>query len=328
MTLHHRIPWLWKDPKGRLFLFGAVLAMVIFWLAVEKRRAKTFQGTNPETAKPAALQTAATTAVSVDNNLPLMKRPSGPAPAPKTLVVERAEDAPQLEVFTSQEESVGSVFAAYGRLVPCELVITVDSARIDTPIIGLVTEDVYGPNGDLVIPAGTEVHGRAQLDRMRERIASQTAWVIVFQDGRELRVSGLALNQAVDPRGGGWDIADGSAGLKGDVVKTDNLAEIKYFAATALAGLGQGFQSQNLTVANGTVIQSQEGTVKQALATAAAQSASAYAQQILQRIQQDGFYVRVPAGATFYLYVTETLDQAQAEIAGTKLKGAQPGRNQ
>jgi hypothetical protein len=42
-----------------------------------------------------------------------------------------------------------------------------------------------------------------------------------------------------------------------------------------------------------------------------------YAQQILTSIERDGFYVRVPAGKQFYLYVTQTLDQDDAKIGGT-----------
>ena len=36
-----------------------------------------------------------------------------------------------------------------------------------------------------------------------------------------------------------------------------------------------------------------------------------YAKQIQDVIARDGFYVRVPAGRQFYLYVTETVDQAK-----------------
>ena len=44
-----------------------------------------------------------------------------------------------------------------------------------------------------------------------------------------------------------------------------------------------------------------------------------YAQQILDTIQRDGFYVRVPAGKEFYLYVTQTIDKSDAVLGGTRL---------
>jgi hypothetical protein len=44
-----------------------------------------------------------------------------------------------------------------------------------------------------------------------------------------------------------------------------------------------------------------------------------YAQQILQTIERDGFYVRVPAGKQFYLYITQTIDEQDANIGGALL---------
>ena len=56
----------------------------------------------------------------------------------------------------TEPKSLSSVYAPFGRLISCETVITVDSTSIQTPIMGLVTEDVYH-RGKLVIPAGTRV---------------------------------------------------------------------------------------------------------------------------------------------------------------------------
>lgn len=109
-----------------------------------------------------------------------------------------------------------------------------DSSSIRTPIIGLITEDVYF-GGHLIISAGTEVHGVAQVDRDRERIASGNRWTLVFQDGEELTLNGLALDRETDTNGVGWGITDGSAGLRGRLLKTDDLAEIKLFAASFLS---------------------------------------------------------------------------------------------
>ena len=38
-----------------------------------------------------------------------------------------------------------------------------------------------------------------------------------------------------------------------------------------------------------------------------------YAQQIADSIKRDGFYVRVPAGKQFYLYVMQTIDLKKAK---------------
>jgi hypothetical protein len=52
-----------------------------------------------------------------------------------------------------------------------------------------------------------------------------------------------------------------------------------------------------------------------------------YAQQILQAIERDGFYVRVPAGKQFYLYVTQTLDEQDAKIGGSLASDLPPAQS-
>ena len=202
-------------------------------------------------------------------------------------------------------------FAPFGRVIQCELIVTVDSSSINTPVIGLVTENVYH-HGHLIIPVGTEVHGSAQVDRVRERIACDGRWTLVWQTGEELRVSGLALDREKDADGDGWGITDGSAGLRGRLIKRDDLAEIKMFAATLLSGAAEAFTEKRATAFGSFAIPS--------LTNAPLQGAQAvldrYANQIQQSIERDGFYVRVPAGKQFYLYVTQTLDRADAKIGG------------
>jgi hypothetical protein len=129
------------------------------------------------------------------------------------------------------------LFLPYGRLLRRKLVNTVDSTNIDTPIIGLVIEDAWN-DGRLIIPAGTEVHGVAQKSPVRERIGSDRQWFLVFQDGRELPISGSVLDYALT-NSDSWAESDGSAGLRGFVVKSDNYAEAKaILAAMISAGAG------------------------------------------------------------------------------------------
>jgi hypothetical protein len=127
---------------------------------------------------------------------PLVPKPEPPTPPPKTnepprAVVEAAKPTaapppppPPISLFADATAGVpepmtpGTHYAPYGRLIPCETVITVNSASIQTPIVALVTEDIYHA-GRLIIPAGTEVHGTAQTDRHRERIAGGGTWTLV-----------------------------------------------------------------------------------------------------------------------------------------------------
>jgi len=247
--------------------------------------------------------------------IPPVKPPSPPQakqePIPEFTPINLYTESPSAE---PERKPLGKFYAPYGRLIPCELIVTVDSSSIQTPIIGLITEDIYH-DGRLIIPAGTEVHGTAQADRKRERIASSGGWTLVWHTGEELHLNGIALDREKDPNGSGWGITDGSAGLRGTVLKTDNLAELKLFAATLLSGAASA-----LTVNQQTIYGSQlVPTLQNAPLKGAQDVLSVYAQQILETIQRDGFYVRVPAGKEFYLYVTQTIDKSDAAIGGTRL---------
>ncbi len=229
-------------------------------------------------------------------------------PPPEVLPLSLYAETPEAE-----PKELSKNYAPYGRLIPCELIVTVDSSRIRTPIIGLVTDDVYH-QGRLIIPAGTEVHGMAQTDRTRERIASGNNWTLVWHSGEELSLTGIALDRETNPDGQGWGITDGSAGLRGRIIKTDNMAEIKLFAASFLSGAANLLAQREETFVGAVGTPS----IGNAGLEGAQSVLGSYAQQIYQSIQQDGFYVRVAAGKQFYLYVTQTIDKADAAIGGTR----------
>ena len=246
--------------------------------------------------------------------------PMTPPPAPEKRRPEQPPSLPPISLYAETAsdgklpDSLGSDYAPFGRLVQCELVVTVDSSSINTPIIGLVTDDIWH-NGRLIIPAGTEIHGTAKVDRVRERIASNGNWTLVWQGGEELSVNGLALDREKQPDDTGWGITDGSAGLRGELLKSDDLAEIKLFAATFLSGAASGLTEKEQTIFGSQTAPS----LQNAPLVGAQQVLNTYAKQILETIQRDGFYVRVPAGKQFYLYVTQTLDRSKAVIGGTRL---------
>jgi hypothetical protein len=211
---------------------------------------------------------------------------------------------------------LSSIYAPFGRLIPCETITTVDSSTLETPIIGLITENVYF-GGRLVIPAGTEVHGTAQTDHQRERIGSGTSWTLVWQTGEELQLKAIALDREFDnsTNMSGWSLTDGSAGLRGEIIKTDNLAEIKLFAATFLSGAASALTAQQETVF-GPI---NSPTLNNAPFAGAQSVLQTYAQHIYDSIQKDGFYVRVPSGKQFYLYVLQTIDRADASFGGAAI---------
>jgi hypothetical protein len=243
-----------------------------------------------------------------DDGSPANPAPTAPAPLP--ILLYHGND---------QETEVSDNYAPYGRMIPCETVITIDSAKIETPIIGFVTEDVWH-DGKLIIPAGAEVHGKAQVDPYRERIASDNNWILVWRttdrmNGAELPLHGVALDMERNETTGTWQLTDGSAGLKGDILKTDNWAEIKLFAATFLSAATTGLENTTTSsnALTGQTTQTPLDTPKNAALAGASAVLNQYAQQILDSIKRDGFYVRVPAGKQFYLYVTQTIDIDKAQ---------------
>jgi Bacterial conjugation TrbI-like protein len=243
-----------------------------------------------------------------------------PAPTLAPMPEKKNAELPPISLYSESSsdekrpDPLSENYAPFGRLIQCELVITVDSSSISTPIIGLVTDDVWH-DGRLIIPAGTEVHGTAKVDRVRERIASSGNWTLVWHTGEELTVKGLALDREKDQEQNGWGITDGSAGLRGELLKSDDLAEIKLFAATFLSGAASSLTEREHTIFGSQAVPS----LQNAPLAGAQQVLNVYAKQILDSIQRDGFYVRVAAGKQFYLYVTQTVDKSRAVIGGTRL---------
>ena len=272
-------------------------------------------------------------------------------PSPQNIAVQKDESVkPKFHIspvnlYTSRPQkkvenprALSDTYAPYGRMIKCQLVNTVDSANMKTPIIAIVTNDVWH-NGKKVIPAGTEVHGTAQAATLRDRIATAENWVAVWRtqtpdNGKELPLSAIALDYTQDINSKKYSITDGSAGLRGFTVKTDEYAELKMYAALFLKGAGEGVtdllleeasaDDQNTFNGNnnsGSQQNSSDKTTKNqvtvGLAKGGQEVADLYAKRMLDAITRDGVFVRVPAGTTFYLYVQQTIDKAHARAGAT-----------
>jgi hypothetical protein len=210
---------------------------------------------------------------------------------------------------------------------------TVDSSNITTPIIGLVTDDLWW-NGKIIIRADSEVHGVANVDRIRERIASNGEFTFVLNEpdgsGRELVVHGMVLDMEKDATLDSYGITDGSAGLRGDVIRTANNDLIKLYAASLISGIAGAFSSGANGVLGNRVYTNSSSLGMSALqggvinpAVGGTQSVlDRYAEQIGSSIERDGFFVRVPAGKQFYVYCTEAIDLSNAVIAADDVRVA------
>ncbi|MCC6234246.1 MAG: TrbI/VirB10 family protein [Verrucomicrobiales bacterium] len=204
-------------------------------------------------------------------------------------------------------------YAPAGRLIRAVTVNALNSASIETPIIALVTDDVWH-DGQQIVPAGTELHGRAALDRTRDRIVSQGPWTLVWQTGEELVVSGIALDREdAVTRDLNLD-GDGVAGLRGRVIRSQSAEEIRLFAASFLSGVASGLQTRRTTAFGTEVL----GTAQNAALNGAGEVLNAYAREMTEAIRRDGVFVAVPAGHPLYLYVPHTLDLGQLRIGALR----------
>ena len=320
----HRFGFLWKGDFGRLLLAGIAFALIIggvlYWKNLHPAAA-------PKRGHAAAVDAEASQSkvTTFDSDMPIFHVAPTPAPVtPPPLKTERKSEMTLLAFAESNTPRIGDAYAAYGRFLRCKLLITVDSNRIQTPIVGILMEDVYSSGHQLLIPAMAEVHGMAQPDSAESRIGSQNQWVVTWKtpDGQdvELPLSGIALDHTPSPKGSGWTLTDGSAGLRGQEIRTDNLAEIKMLLAQFGAGFAQSFAQsglQSVITANGSVLTSQNNGFQQAGAQGAQNAANLYAQQIADTVKREGIYIRVPAGTDFYLYVTQTLDPSKARVGAS-----------
>jgi len=315
---------LFQKPTGRLILFllaGALILAFVF----ARRGPRSPEPVNPTI--PA--QATAAKGYSFTEDIPVPSRPAKESPKVADNAPRSAPKPPPpipQAIFATKEAVRSENYLPFGRLLRCELVNTVDSTNIETPIIGLITEDVWH-DGRLIITAGTEVHGIAQKAAARERIGSERKWMLVFQDGREMPLSGTVLDYAPDGSSADqWSETDGSAGLRGYMIAADKYAEAKaVLAAMISAGAGAFPQMTNIiSPLTGGVTQVQGGGYQDAIAAGIQAGGQIYSQRLLEGLDKEPYYVRVPAGTLFYLYVTQTVDIAQATTGLSTAKSTNP----
>jgi hypothetical protein len=232
-----------------------------------------------------------------------------PRALPKIVHVFRSPDKPK--VAKPEDPKPPRNYAPPGTLIPCQLIITVDSSSLATPVVGFVSEDVWH-NGNLVIPAGTEVHSFAKRGRVRDRIEVHGEWKFVWQDGREVQVNGIGLDREFDPDEDTYGITDGSAGIRGRMVETDQFLEFKLFAATAVSGVARRSEETTETIFGS----KPNNSLENAGLEGAAAVTDRYADLLLDQIEDDGTFVRVPAGTQFYVYTLQVFEPKLASVAG------------
>lgn len=232
-----------------------------------------------------------------------------PSPIPQTIFAKKESDP------TFSDE-----FLPFGALLKCQLANAVESTNLDTPIFGYVIEDVYGPGGHLIIPAGSEIHGDAMKSSSRDRIGAQNKFILVFIDsGRELKLTASVLDHAPNPNNPSkWSETDGSGGLRGYQIKLDKYAEAKAIMGSALAAGASAFPEQLTQMGPfGNMTSTSKGGWQSAFSEGVGAGADIYARRLLEAMKEL-YYVRVDAGTYFYLYVRQTVSLADARIGGSK----------
>lgn len=305
-----------KTPTGgALLLFAAIIIALLISTGLRKMKSADSEGaTKAEILTETIGEATGIERTSMSTNVPeyVPAERKEPEP-PKPVVTQKVTTAPSAPITLGRANStteevieLSSNWLPFGTVMPCQLAFTVDSNNTDTPIIAQFTEDVYN-NGERVIRAGDYLHGSAQRSRLRDRVASDSDWIIVRYDTSEqIPVTGIALDMARSNNAAkAWGLTDGSAGLRGTVVKSDKYAELKFFLAVALQGFAEGFNDTVITD-EGTVIS--RGSLQNSLSQAAGDTLNLYARQQLQKLSGDLFFVRVPGATTFYFYNTQTID--------------------
>jgi hypothetical protein len=228
--------------------------------------------------------------------------------------------------YTSDTPSLSDQYAPYGRVVKCKLQNTIESNNTDTPIRAIVIEELNHDGVRIFTPGIVEMHGWIQTSGVRDRINSQRSWIAVWtskagdeDNGKEMVFTGVALDYAPIPdEPGKWSMTDGSAGLKGWTIDTTDMEKLLAIAARFIEGAGQGLTSSTVFQTAGGNETVYDGTLKSGAAQGFSYAAQTLAQSMLEEIRKRGVYVRVPAGQTFYIYVTQPLDLANARVGASR----------
>jgi hypothetical protein len=230
--------------------------------------------------------------------------------------------SPSMKPF---EATAPDVFAPRGTLIKCALVITLESNTVGTPVLGMVTEDVYF-QGNLIVPAGTQVQASSYVasgatdakeapkdGKIRDRIEVRGAWRFVWADGSEYVLNGIALDYEPLPDGT-FSLLDGSPGIRGRILKTDDYAELKLLISEAIQGYARTQQSSFNSIYG--VIP--ENTQSNAALGGGIGGAAAYSSLLSKKLAQDLEYVQVPAGTTFYIYTLDVFEPELRSIGGIR----------
>lgn len=211
-------------------------------------------------------------------------------------------------------------YAPYGRFIRAELMTSVDSAQLSTPVMGLVTQSLCW-NQKVLIPANSELHSIASPNRERDRIEVTGSWIVVlakggiYPEGTELTLEATALDMEYNPDADSYGPTDASSGLRGTVLNNQSgMDTIKLFAATFVAGIAGGLTETSESPTGGFAV---KPTLKNGGLQGVQEVMESYAKRLEDMIKEEGSYVHVAAGKQFYCYVRQPILMSKGKLAGS-----------
>ena len=307
-------------PMSVLVIVGAVMCFVGYrqWAehrSAQNQRHESLRLLNPledtDQQKPDQITRIEEPMIAFNPKPRKQRRERQPTPEPKKAV---KKDIPSMIIAASDKDtnpvSVPTFVLPVGTLIQCVLVNTVLSSSLETPVIALVSNDVFH-QGQLMIPQDTKVVSFTNKGRSRARVHIEGRWHFIWPDGKTVGVRGTALDRTFDKKTRSFGILDGSAGLSGRIVRSDDWAEAKLLAASVAEGFGSALLQRERTALHGSI---PEVTIRNGILSGGANVASRYADMILETLRSEGLMVQVTAGKEFYIFTKEPMNPKLADV--------------
>ena len=171
---------------------------------------------------------------------------------------------------------------------------------------------LYEELTDRIIGAALEVH----------KILGPGFLEYVYQKAlcHELKLRGIALTKEAMLTGNSWHLYDGSAGIRGEVIKADEMEQLLAYAADFVSTFTGNLVQEEVTITDWGQTSSSSGSVQDAVNEGISSAVRKYADKLMEEVNQNGYFVRCAGGTQFYIYIQEVIDMEDAEIAGSRIK--------
>lgn len=234
------------------------------------------------------------------------------------------------------------------QVIPCKLVGALESGRTAgyasgggnggngygsgnmTSIKALVDEDIRTwDTHEIIIPKGTQCNTVGRFQQGRDRVFVDTDFTFILpgkgysRTPLELVLPGIAQDREYDAAVDTWSLTDLSDGIRGDFIQTSNWNEVLLFttkflsgassalSATSPSSFGQAYSNGSTSTAT-----SLPGYAINPAVSGTQAVLDQEAQRISERIEQDGYFLRVPAHKQFYVLVRRGFSMADALPSG------------